>query len=304
GIVRFAEAAEHTSVATVFGSELSLDLPAPQKGLPDPAGQHLLVLARGEEGYHRLSRAITSAQLRGKEKGRPLYDLDELAETANGSWAILTGCRKGAVGRALAQRGPESLSAAKHELRRLVSRFGRDSVFVELTHHGDPLDDPRNDALAGLAQKLRLPVVATANAHYARPEKVGLAQAVAAIRATRSMDDLDGWMPATGSAHLRSGDEMARLFARFPGAVEASTRLARELAFPLRTARPALPRQRVPEGHTPMSYLRELVWSAVPARYPNLSQEDRARIAHELDVIERKDFPGYFLIVREIVEEA
>src|SRR5690606_29353162 len=72
----------------------------------------------------------------------------------------------------------------------------------------------------------------------------------------------------------------------------------------LRTARPALPRQRVPERHTPMSYLRELVWSAVPARYPNLSQEDRARIAHELDVIERKDFPGYFLIVREIVEEA
>lgn len=143
GAVRVAEAAEHTSVKTVFGAELSLDLPAPQKGSPDPAGAHLLALARGEEGYHRLSLAITRAQLRGREKGRPLYDLDELAETAGGEWAILTGCRKGAVGRALATG---SLSAAERALAELVDRFGRDSVHVELTHHGDPSDDPRNDA--------------------------------------------------------------------------------------------------------------------------------------------------------------
>ena len=51
----------------------------PQNGVADPEGQHLLVLARGVEGYHRLAAAITEAQLRGDEKGRPLYDLDELA---------------------------------------------------------------------------------------------------------------------------------------------------------------------------------------------------------------------------------
>ena len=68
GIVRFAEAAEPTSVKTVFGAELSLELPAPQKGVPDPVGRHLLVLARGEQGYHRLSGAITAAAGR---RGRP-----------------------------------------------------------------------------------------------------------------------------------------------------------------------------------------------------------------------------------------
>lgn len=302
GAVRFAEAAEHTSLKTVYGAELSLDLTAPQKGHPDPQGQHLLVLARGEEGYHRLSRAITRAQLRGGERGRPLYDLDDLAHEAGGAWEILTGCRKGAVGRALAAH--ESPSAAERELRRLVDLFGRDHVHVEITHHGDPADDRRNDRLADLAERLDLPLIATGNVHYSRPAKAPLAQAVAAIRATRSMDDLDGWLPATDRAHLRSGDEMARLFARYPGAVEASARLADQLAFPLRSARPALPRQHVPDGFTPMSYLRELVWSAVPERYPTLKHEDRDRIAHELDVIEQKDFPGYFLIVHDIVAEA
>ena len=70
GIVRFAEAAEMLQVKTVFGAELSLELPKPQNGEPDPAGSHLLVLARGEEGYHRLAAALTHAQLKGAEKGR------------------------------------------------------------------------------------------------------------------------------------------------------------------------------------------------------------------------------------------
>ncbi|MGI6878108.1 error-prone DNA polymerase [Microbacterium sp. gxy059] len=306
GLPRFAEAAEQTSVRTVFGAELSLDLPAPQGSVPDPAGRHLLVLARGEEGYHRLSRAITRAQLRGREKGRPLYDLDELGEAADGHWVVLTGCRKGAVRQALDGPGPrgERLAEAERELRVLVDLFGRESVVVELTHHGDPRDDPRHDALAELATRTGLPLVATGGVHYARPEKAPLARTVAAIRATRSMDDLDGWLPAHEAAHLRSGDEMARLFRRFPDAVPRTAVLARELAFPLRSARPALPRQEVPDGSTPMAHLRSLVWEGAARLAPDLDARGRERIAHELDVIERKDFPGYFLIVHGIVAEA
>ena len=105
GIVRFAEAAETLQLKTVFGAELSLELPKPQNGEADPVGAHLLVLARGEEGYHRLAGAITHAQLQGAEKGRPVYDLDELAAQADGHFAVLTGCRKGAVRRALAAEG-------------------------------------------------------------------------------------------------------------------------------------------------------------------------------------------------------
>jgi error-prone DNA polymerase len=300
GIVRMAEAAESYDIKTVFGAELSFDLRKPQNGSADPEGSHLVVLARGEEGYHRLAGALTSAQLAGKEKGRPLYDLDELAERASGNWTILTGCRKGRVRQALTT----SARAATRELDRLVDLFGREAVLVELFDQGDPLASSANDALAAIAAQRGLPVVATGNVHYAIPDQYRLATAVAAVRARRSLDELDGWLPASRAAHLRSGAEMATLFARYPGAVELTVEIADSHAFELRRARPGLPKQTVPDGLTPMAYLRRLVWEGAAERYPNLGENDRARIERELAVIEGKDFPGYFLIVWDIVRFA
>ena len=302
GAARFAEAVEAVRVESVFGAELSLGLSTPQGGRPDPEGSHLLVLARGPDGYHRLAGAITDAQLRGDEKGRPLYDLGELADRGRGHWAVLTGCRKGTVRQALSGSAPGGDPGA--ELDRLVDLFGRDDVYVELIDHGAPLDGEHNDALAALAADRGLPTVATGNVHYATPTGHRLATALAAVRAVRSLDDLDGWLPPAGTAHLRSGREMRARFARYPGAVERTVPLADELAFPLRRAKPALPKQHIPEGHTPMSYLRELVWGAVPAKYPDLDEKGRERIEAELRIIETKDFPGYFLIVHEIVAYA
>jgi error-prone DNA polymerase len=302
GIVRFAEAAESfPDLATVFGAELSLGLTEPQMGVADPEGEHLLVLARQESGYHRLASAITAGQLAGGEKGRPLYSLEELAERSGGEWVVPTGCRKGAVRRALANEGPD---AAWRELDRLVALFGRDNVVVELFDHGHPLDQEANDALAALAERARLPLLATNAVHYATPDEHRLASALAAVRARRSLDELDGWLPASDGLHLRSGAEMMRRFDRYPGAVARSVTLAGELGFRLRSARPRLPRQEVPAGHTPMSWLRELVWAGAEKRYPGLPDHVRERLARELDVIEQKDFPGYFLIVYDIVREA
>ncbi len=301
GIVRFAEAAEQLAVRTVFGAELSLDLPAPQAGQPDPVGEHLVVLAIGEEGYHRLAGAITAAQLAGGEKGRPIYDRELLAAQADGHWAVLTGCRKGGVRQALAAEGVAGARRALADLRHL---FGDDRVWVELIDHGRPTDSVDNDALAAVAAEAGVPTIATGNVHYATPAQHPLAQAVAAVRANRSLDALDGWLPAAGTAFLRSGEEMAARFARYPGAVARTVPLAEQLAFSLRRAKPALPTQEVPAGHTPMSWLRHLVWTAVPSRYPKLTTDQRARIERELAVIEAKDFPGYFLIVHDIVAEA
>jgi error-prone DNA polymerase len=302
GIVRMAEAAEkYPDIGTVFGAELSLGLRKPQNGAADPEGSHLLVLARQEEGYHRLAGALTSAQLAGLEKGRPLYDLEELADRAAGNWMVLTGCRKGSVRQALLQDG---IDAATRELDRLVALFGRDNVLVELFDHGTALASDHNDALYAIAKRRGIPVVATGNVHYARPEQYRLASALAAVRARRSLDEMDGWLPASGAQHLRSGDEMARLFARYPGAVERTVEIADDLGFQLRRARPNLPKQEVPEGHTPMTWLRTLVGDAIPRKYGSIDEAVRARIERELEVIEMKDFPGYFLIVWDIVQFA
>lgn len=311
GVVRLAEAAEAYGLATVFGAELSLGLSAPQNGRPDPEGEHLLVLARGEEGYHRLAGAITAGQLaKEAEKGRPVFVLEDLAARLRGHCVVLTGCRKGSVRRALVGHGE---AAAERAVRALVELFGPDGVAVELYDQGSPLDTDHNDALAAIAARLGLPCVATNAVHFAAPSGHPLATALAAVRARRSLDELDGWLPATDGAHLRSGAEMARRFERYPGAVENTVRLAESLAFPLRSARPRLPKQEVPAGSTPMSHLRDLVERGLADRYgvpgpdwrgPVPPEEVRERLEKELAVIEKKDFPGYFLIVHEIVQFA
>jgi error-prone DNA polymerase len=302
GVVRLAETAESfPNIATVFGAELSLGLSAPQNGIADPEGTHLVVLARQEEGYHRLASALTHAQLAGNEKGRPVYDLETLAEQAAGHWVVLSGCRKGAVRQALASTGP---AAAAAELARLVTLFGAGNVYVELFDHGHPTDVSTNDILAQLAADADLPIIATNSVHYATPDEHRLAGALAAVRARRSLDEMDGWLPASGGAHLRSGSEMAERFARFPGAVANTVPLAAELAFPLRRARPRLPKLNVPDGHTPMSWLRKLTWEGAAEKYPGYNGNVRERIEKELAVIETKDFPGYFLIVHDIVHFA
>ncbi|MGQ0846286.1 MAG: error-prone DNA polymerase [Sporichthyaceae bacterium] len=308
GVVRFAEAAARYGLPTIFGAELSLGLTRPQNGVADPEGNHLLVLARDPDGYARLSTAISAGYAAGGEKGRPVHDLEELAAACGGHWLVLTGCRKGTVPAALAAGGAAGAAAAKRELDRLVALFGRDNVAVELTDHGYPTDAERIDALAELAAGFGLPAVATANAHYAHPDRRRLAMALAAVRARRSLEEMSGWLPAAGTAHLRSGAEQAARFARHPGAVGRAAALGAECAFDLALIRPRLPDFPVPQGHTAMSWLRELTVRGARQRYGTREAERQpgawAQLDHELEMIERLDFPGYFLIVHEIVEFA
>ncbi|HEX2192419.1 MAG TPA: error-prone DNA polymerase, partial [Acidimicrobiales bacterium] len=291
-----------------FGAELTLDLERFQPGRADPEGRHLVVLARDPDGYARLSRAISAAQMAGGEKGLPRTSLAELAGAHRGRWQVLTGCRKGTVPAALVEAGP---AAAARELARLIDAFGRDAVAVELWDHGDPLDSPRNDALVALAARSGVEVVATNNVHYAVPGRRPLATALAAVRARRSLDEIDGWLPAAASAHLRSGAEQARRFARYPGVVERAAELGRDCAFDLRLVAPDLPDYPVPPGHTEMTWLRELTRRGAGRRYPGCvpersgssgNEKALAQIEHELAVIEALGFPGYFLIVWDIVE--
>jgi error-prone DNA polymerase len=309
GVVRFAEAARALGLPTVFGAEVTLGIDGPfVPGQADPTGEHLVVLARDPTGYARLARALSDAQLAG-EKGAPRSTLDHLAEVGRGRgtaadhWLVLTGCRKGTVPAALEREGPRS---ARRALDALVSRFGRDNVVVELWDHGHPLDSVRNDALAALGVGAGVDVVATNNVHYHRPSRRRLATALAAVRARRSLDDIDGWLPAASSAHLRAGTEQAARFARFPCVVERAADLALACAFDLSLVAPNLPPFPCPDGLDEMSYLRRVTEEGALLRYgtrhaprvPNAY----AQIDHELALIEQLGFPGYFLVVWDLVQ--
>ncbi|MFT7836521.1 error-prone DNA polymerase [Saccharothrix sp. BKS2] len=302
GVVRFAEAAAELGVRTVFGTELGLGLSAPRSGQPDPEGEHLLLLAADQDGYHALCRTITTGQLAdGAEKGRPVYAPEQVVADTRDHCVVLTGCRKGVVRRALAREGPE---AAFARLRDLVDRYGADRVFVELTDHGYPEDGPRNDLLWAMAHDLGLPTVATNAVHYAVPARGRLAATVAAVRARRSLDELAGRLPPGRTACLRSGEEMARRFARFPGAVHRAAVLGLQCQFDLRLIAPRLPPFDVPAGHDENSYLRELTYAGAARRYRSIGENPRAyrQVEHELRIIEELGFPGYFLVVHDIVD--
>ncbi len=312
GVPQFAQAAERLRAAggtlrTVFGAELSLDTPGtprgtPRAGVPDPGGRHLLILARDPDGYGRLCRVISAAHLAGGEKGRPVYDEAALAGAHGGHWVVLTGCRKGAVPAALAARGA---AAARRELTALAGMFGAENVRVELSVSDEPAADERNDALAALAAAAGVATVATGNVHYAAPRDARLAQALAAIRARGSLAELDGWLAAPGGGYLRSAAEAAARLRRYPGVVERTLALAADCAFDFAVVAPRLPDFPVTGDHTEATWLRDLVLREAADRYGPRRAERipgaYAQLDHELEVIENQGFPGYFLIVHDIV---
>jgi error-prone DNA polymerase len=302
GVVRFAEAARAFGLPTVFGTEISIDADDDRVGVHDPSGAHLVVLARSPEGYRALSTMLGEAHLRRGEKGAPRFSLDEVAANAR-EWLVLSGCRKGAMTRALMDKGPR---AAQRELERLSAAFGRDNVAVEIWDHGAPDDVARNDVLAELAVRHDVLLVATNNVHYATPDAFARANVLSALRARQSLEEMEGWLNASPLAHLRSDAEQRRRFARWPGVVDQAGELATALAFDLRLVAPNLPPFATPAGMDEQSYLEAIVAEGATKRYGTREDEHVVgawhQIDHELGVIKTLGFAGYFLTVWDITE--
>lgn len=310
GVVQLATAARQYGMPTVIGSEISLpwdgeDLSPVRVGQRDPEAAHLLVLARHADGYRSLSHAIGTAMLDSGVKGQARYTLEALAEAGSGRWQILTGCRKGHVRKALEESpGIWAKDAARQQLDRLTALFGKENVAVEITHSGQPLDRERNAVLAELAKEKRLDLVATNNVHMARMRDAPVADVLAATRSNRTLEQMRAWLPSW-PACLRSAQEMYQLHGDHPYAVENAARIAGECSFDLSLVAPNLPPFPVPENHTEASWLRDLTEEKAAQRYGprgRLNMEAWSKIDHELDVICQLGFPGYFLIVHEIVD--
>lgn len=307
GVVRFAQAARDAGLRTNFGAELHL--PTADGLLDEPTGHkdsrsdHLVVLARGPQGYRNLSSTIARAHLDAGKKGMANYTLEQLANNSANEWLVLTGCRKGRVRSLLQSQGYEP---ARDYARDLQDAFGVNNLAVEVTWDGTALCDERNAQLAAIAKEIGAPLVATTNAHYANPRSSELAQALSAIRANSSLEDMNPWLEATSTRNLRSAAEMSYLHRAHPHAVRNAAEMGQETSFDLSLVAPNLPPYPVPQGHTEATWLRELVTQGAFLRYGSPHAETEpgayAQIAHELDIIEQLGFPGYFLIVYDIVE--
>lgn len=303
GAVRFAEAARSLGLPSVFGAEVTLGSSEERSGVLDPAGDHLIVIARNPSGYAQLSTLLSDAHLRGGKKGQPQMSMTDLAAMNQGDWWILTGCRKGPLARSLNEHGPRAM---RERLNDLIDLFGADALAVEIWDHGHPLDSARNDALALLATSVGVALVATNNVHYATTHDFYLSQSFAALRARRSLDEMQGWLPPAPTALLRSPLEQQRRMARWPGSVETAAEIGIDSAFDLRLVAPRLPYFPCPPGLDEQAYLRQLTEERAIRRYGERHAERVpgawAQIDHELQVIDVMGFAGYFLTVWDITE--
>jgi len=255
----------------------------------------LTLLAEDRRGYRNLCRLLTEAA-RDRPKGDARATWSQLERHTDGLWC-LTGGAEGVVAQRLALRGPDAA-------RRAVERLGHlypGRVAVELQRHGLREQEHRNRALVDLARRLRLPLVATNGVRYHRPETKELADVLACIREGVTVDGAGRLLDAHRGRHLLPPEAMARRFADHPHAVGFAAELADRLDFTLDDLGYRFPDYPLPPGETPISHLRRVTWDGARARFRPLTARAQAQLAKELDLIEKLDLAGYFLIVWDLV---
>lgn len=307
--VQAAQAAADRDLPCLYGAELTLGSVAQRDlGLEGAAGLpagaidtdlRLPIIATSQTGYHQLCAAMSRHNLSEPGRRKASWRLEELAGENGGEWKILTGTAHGILRRTLAAKGKP---AAHRLLSHLVELFGSRSVVVESCLR--PGDSPELAlALAELADGSGLPLVATGATRCGRPGRQALADVMAANRWNLSLADARPHLPPFGT-FLRGEEEMLQIHRHCPGAVQAAADLAEECVFDLRLMEPELPSSDVPPHHTDASWLRHLTYEGALLRFGDRQQNPGpwGLIDHELSIIEKLNFPGYFLIVKDIVD--
>jgi error-prone DNA polymerase len=247
----------------------------------------LLVYPADREAYGRLTRLLTVGQRRAKKAGCDLRWADFL-DHAEGQLVLVV--------------PPDRLDEAfEGDLKRIAGELSGNAWLAAARRYG-PRDLHRLSHLADLARRSGAPMVATNDVLYHAPERRALQDVLTCIRETCTITEAGLRLQANAERHLKSPAEMARLFAKFPGAVERSTEIADRIGFDLGQLRYEYPDEPVPPGDTAIHHLRRLAWRGAQRRFEKgLRQKERRTVKRELDLIEKLGFANYFLTVHDIV---
>jgi error-prone DNA polymerase len=183
----------------------------------------------------------------------------------------------------------------------LIDTFRRENVFVELQRHFLRGEERVNRQLVDLANHYRLPLLATNGVQYAKPYGREVLDVFTCIREHTHLDIAGELLTQNSERHLKSETEMRELFRDLPEAIENTSRLAARLTFSLENLGYEFPEFPVPAGHSMDSFLRTIVWFGAQQRYAAISTAVKRKLEEELALISKLGFPGYFLIVWDIV---
>ena len=302
GSARFHLAAKKLELKAHIGAEITY---SPQRHRDAEKNVwHVPLLVRERVGYQNLCRLITRMKARGPKNCDPAItaaSLEDLPQYAEGL-VCLTGDERGPLAEAWRSGGYE---AAREAVQTLVGIFGRENVYVELQRHFDREEEARNQAAITAARELRLPLLATNGVAYAVPERRQILDVLTCIRHHTTLDEAGRLLARNSERHVKSPDEMSRLFADVPEAIRNTVELSSRIEFTLDNLGYEFPKYPVPEGHTINSYLRYLTAEGAKQRYASANDELREKahrqIERELALIERLELAGYFIIVWDII---
>jgi error-prone DNA polymerase len=242
-------------------------------------------------------------KLRESGKGEGIAELDDLREHASGL-ICLTGGDEGPLATALVNEGE---AAGRKVVETLIQTFGPQNVYIELQRHQEREEEWRNQIAIKIARSLNLPLLATNGVRYATKYESEVLDLFTSIRNHTDLDHAGRLLSLNNHRYLRSAREMTMLFRDVQGAVETSVELSSRLRFELSDLGYEFPRYHVPDGETMDSFLRKRVEEGVARRYgpkrdPDLLERAKKQVEHELTLIARLGFAGYFLIVWDIVQ--
>ena len=308
GSMEFARGAKLNGLMPITGAELTLRecFPEATGTIPEiegpHGGHHVTLLAESPAGYGNLCRLLTRAHMESPRED-PHLPLDTLLDPDRTDGLILlTGCRRSPLAAAL----DSSVAEGEALARRLVAAFGEEQVFVELQNNQVRGDGARLRALGALADRLHIPVVATGNVHYHRPERHRLQDVLVAIRSRATLDGSHGFRRANSLFHLASPTEMAARFETRPDTLAATLRIAERCrGFDLTEDMGyQFPDFEGSTRGTALETLAAVCLAELARRYePGSAHERNAeeRLHKELKLVDLHGLAGFFLVYRDIL---
>lgn len=273
-----------------------------KEGKIDTDPYHLVLLAENEIGYRNLLKLVTRAHLDGYYY-KPRIDWELLKQHHEGL-ICLSACLAGQVPQLLMQ---DKLKEAEEVAIKYAELFGPDHYYIELQKHPHiPAIEETNQKLVTLSRKLGLPLVATNDVHYVNADDAEAQEILLCVQTQRTIVEKNRPLSMMESPdfYLRSPDEMAELFAQYPEALENTVKIADMCDLTLSVGKWILPHFPVPDGKKPEEYLREIIYERLPGKYKEVTPEVTERVEYELDIITKKGYSTYFLIVQDFVNWA
>ncbi|WP_288453655.1 DNA polymerase III subunit alpha [uncultured Acinetobacter sp.] len=297
--VKFYNKALGKGIKPIFGSVIRLN----------DANHKATLLAMTNKGWRGLTEIVSRGFIEGQQLSIPCIQKQWILEQSE-DIIVLLGLHSD-VGEMLCSAYPEK---AEPLLEQWIEKFGN-RVYLALTRTGRPLEEDFNQEAVKLAAKYKIGVVAHNDVHFITAEDYEAHEARVCIADGYVLGDNKRPKNYSPEQYFKTSAEMIELFADLPSAIENTLQIAKRCTVSLRLGFHDLPDYPIPEGHTIHSYFEHLSEIGLEERldflYPvETRNEDWAeirkpydeRLAYELGIINKMDFPGYFLIVMDFIQ--